>query len=273
MVIIGLIFSIISCNKDIQKETVKSQQSVNHLKFGYSNPLEFMGISHNNALDYIANAPGFPNLTTWQLYCLSCNYQDEYFDATNTSENEYDMLQSVIPDLVDAGKDAPYICYQAGLIGWQTKLRLDTLCNIIYQGYDNHELITPDDMDDLILEYEVSFIDENKTAEDYLDEHNFDGIILGACVISRYSYRYWYNAVHEQTSWTSYLEENGGLNYECFWKKAWADIMGFFHGCGVAHDQYCNPIPPSTLPFHHWAWDPVCSWNQAKEASASVNCE
>lgn len=232
-----------------------------------------MGNSHNNALDYISEASGFPYLTCWQLYCRACSYNDQYFDATTPSETEYNNLQSEIPDLVSEGKNAPYICYLDGIISWETKLKLDTLFNIMYLGYEEEELITPDDMDDLIWEYEQKFLKEDMTVEECLDEHNLDGIIIATCVISRYSYRYWYDAVYEEGPWESYLERNGGLTYGCFWKKAWCDIKGFFSGCGEEHDAYCNPIPPSPNPFHHHAWDPVCAWHHAKQSSGSVVCE
>jgi hypothetical protein len=259
-----IFFVAISC----QKEQTRTNPVQNHYKLVSSNPLEFMGISHNNAMDYIAQDLHFPDLTPYELYSISCSYEDQYFDSTTPSQTEYDNLMDQLSDLLEAGKDAPNLIYQDGDINYLTKLRLDTLFAIIYEGYEHNDLENPDVMDSLIYAYEEKYIDLTKSPGYYLNEHNLDGIILGTCVISRHSYRYWYEAVYEENPWTSYLEENGGLDCPNFWKRLWADIKGFVGNCGEPHDANC--MPDYSYPYDHWSWDPVCAWNKAKGDSGAA---
>jgi hypothetical protein len=124
-----------ACKKDI---TTKSNNPVsnatipntNTQRAGLRNPFEYLGVMHNQALDYIKNANGFESFDDYNRYCTAYSFTNQHLPSTKMSPKEYQVFRNGIAYLVAADNTLPKVLYSSGRIEIQTKVLLDRFLKI-----------------------------------------------------------------------------------------------------------------------------------------------
>lgn len=246
------------------------------------NPLDFLGVWHNYALDEVSKVKDFDQLSLKEIYDIIIKSNGNCCHHSSNFAELKDFYEKDLPVLLDAKEKVTDLIFCWNRINMPTKQLLDVMCNIISLNREK----APNDLYQNLMNFECTVIknygftiDDKQKKElvfKYQNDEPFVALVLGASVIARYSYSYWYSANNNPESpWYNILNKeyshdpnpgpNGHKPRVPRWlRAAWKDIVGFFtaDGCTEVYvDAAGNVIRETNLN---------CCIEYAQECSAAV---
>ncbi|MCX6258642.1 MAG: hypothetical protein NTW49_12205 [Bacteroidia bacterium] len=208
------------------------------------NPMDFIGIHHNNALDYIGRIQDLPNMTEEEIIDSLNNFSEYPFSDLNLNYQEYLQSKATVEDLISSPSTITSKLMNNEIITDTTKLYLDSLISILIISLDDQleEPISVSTFNGYIQTY-IEYLHSNFIFPvGSLSDSSNIAFLLATASIAKYSYQYWYNAYSDKDNpWHFYFKEEKSTNCNKLGKlfrKIWADVTGFFNSsCIVKHYQ------------------------------------
>jgi len=207
------------------------------------NPLDFLGVWHNYALDEVSKVKDFDQLSLKEIYDIIIKSNGNCCHHSSNFAELKDFYEKELPVLLDAKEKVTDLIFCWNRINMPTKQLLDVLYNIIFLSKEKN----PDCLCWTLINFECAVIknygfsiDENSEKRLYFKYKNdepFVALVLGASVIARYSYSYWYFANNNPESpWYNILNKeyshdpnpNGDKPRGRWFRAAMRDIAAFF---------------------------------------------
>ncbi len=229
-----VVFSFSSCEKEDGDNTQPQKSRIDNSKSNSQNsksadPYAIYGVSHNNAMDYVAAHSSFDSLDKQQVFNHLKTYSDSNFDfsgGTTYSDllNAINYTDDLFSDIENAGNKL----YLDGRID-------SSMINIAQEFFD--VFANAGDTNDISPISVTDFTNDINAFENYLDSNytvtydevtkigNFPALLLAASSVAKSSYSYWTNVEADSLDpWHGQNERRGRH----------AGHGGFFHALGVA---------------------------------------
>jgi len=243
MLIMG-VTAFVSCEKEAvadKKGVVeKSASALLKTTLTKENKMEYfnsLGKQHNDVLDYVGKNIDVSIATQEQRF----NLASEYLDDNSITFSEFLEEYPVIDQMFSNPENTANLFFTDENLPCNLSTYYNDLGAILkycLEKTNDSIEITPAEFNEMVSELENS-IYNNYSVEIDIESNIGDeaSIFLGTCAISRYSYLFWNNAIHDQTNpWYSFFED-GQVKKKDFWGKVWhgikvagADTGGFLLG-------------------------------------------
>ena len=270
IVIVSLFLSI-SCSK---KDSNSPQ--LNNLKSVVENPMDFIGVAHNEALDFVSEDAEWPDLTQEEIIERLADFDYDDFPLMDGDYEQYLEDEEVVYELLEETDSITFFLIRDSIISSETGGLMDSLISILSYYLDT-SLTTPYSISSFNSSIQ-DFVDYLDASYDFptssLEEDSPIALLLGSAAIAKSSYSYWHNAYSEEDDpWHFFFEnsnkstneQNSGIGR--FFKKVWHDTTGFVaSGCGYWMYEYVNGVE---ILVRHYPLG--CAWKNAGEESAAVN--
>jgi|GEM_PF-2176650 len=251
---------ISSCKKNAENQSSANppdRANKSSLVVNNTNPFNYLGQLHNDALDVVGSDPNFSRLRDPDVHAII----QDYINATLSLRlNEpYDSVISSAVEYANYGLDVtlnlPADLEAVGTISSDVKSNLLALYDAVgiskpmNQINTLNDLKTPADAVTAVQALEADIITRygnptSTTIDRTIDLRTNDGkatYLLIACAIAKYSYHYWHEVLNNSSSsWYVVFADSTSNKGTSFLTKAWqwcertgADIGGFL-GAGSA---------------------------------------
>ncbi len=207
-----------------------------------SNPFDYLGELHNEALDNITAEVNFPSTTNEVKFNIIKQTNQVEF-GQYSGIDEYADVSSFIDSLYSNDtylRELPTKLYSSGLITSDTKILLDDILNLLFE---RTEEMSPNQFVSAVNSIESDIITTyGMPSNTILGELNMQidadisKYLLITCAIAKSSYAYWYNASLDASNpWHTIVSENPNQSgkEKKFWewlKRTGKDIGGFILG-------------------------------------------
>jgi hypothetical protein len=238
-VFIGLI-SFSSCEKesDNNNSSISENRSVNLSKQDKVDYFNKLGIKHNEVLAFVGRNLDVSRATQEERF----NSASEYLNDESTTFEDFVKLYPIVDEILENPQTTADLFFTNPENPSNLEDYYNQLGEIFATCLQNTEKsieVTPKEFNQLINKLEESVYD-NYDVEVNIDENTGDeaALFLGACAISRYSYQFWNNAVHDKNNpWFDFFNNEQSRRPGGFWGKLWhavkvgvSDAAGFVVG-------------------------------------------
>jgi hypothetical protein len=231
---------LIACRKEKLPQNVPAEiSSINskpadNVRIGkYVNPFENLGIQHNQALEYVTHAPGFPDLTNQQLYDAVYPFTSAYYHHPKMSHSEYQDFRARIDQMVGAVNSPSSLLLKAGKISLGLKSLMDEFYQVLAPFGNSTVPMSSDNLNAKVLSFEQSVVARFGMPSANLNNNTDIAAILANAAVARHSYSYWYDAYMNSSNPWYPLVNLADINQRPNWRRAWnivkADVVGFFN--------------------------------------------
>lgn len=235
MIVLSL--HLASCDRDVEPEKIPIS-SVSPAKTAeYScNPYDFVGLHHNQFLDFLSRVSDVGNLTIQDIFEASRSFSQSVFGVQDTltleETEEYLINNEVLVDnLIHRNEDYSVLLSEPFLISIMDEFT-EEMNHILQTSF----LMPPQEFWGIINSLEDQVLAEGQYSDPEEESINEHAQVLAALAIARYSYDYWYNVVTNPDSPWHYYANKGAKEANCrIWRlicdvvhTVKADVVGFF---------------------------------------------
>ena len=237
-----LVFVLLaSCKKDLPtKSSWGEPQAIaenrSSQRAGLPNPFEYLGVIHNQAMDYVKNSRGFQNFDSYNRYSVVYQFTSEKFPSLKRNESEFELFKNEVMELVNADDRAPKVLYSKGRIDLQTKMLLDKIYQVFADCNVASETTEPSKIFEKLIAFEANLIREYGCPSSNLQNNTSIAAVLASSAIARYSYYYWYTVSKDPMNpWFKVLSNSvhkSTINWGQLLRTVKADFIGFWSSDG-----------------------------------------
>jgi hypothetical protein len=234
---------LVSCRKEKLPQSSPAESSsqkndiVNNARAGkYTNPFESLGIEHNQALEFVTHASGFPNLSNQQLYDAVSPFTAALHHNPKMSPAEYQDFRTRIDKMVESSNNPASLLLKEGKISLEMKNLMDEFYHILEPFGKSLAPLSPNELNAKVLAFEQSTVARFGMPSADLNHNTIIAAILADAAVARHSYAFWYDAyTNSSNPWHPLLTQTNN-NSRPNWRRACAivkaDIVGFFSDIG-----------------------------------------
>ncbi|MEI6695178.1 MAG: hypothetical protein WCO13_03830 [Bacteroidota bacterium] len=218
-------FIFYSCKKEDKLNNTNGSVNVskpNNPKRSTENPFDFVGVEHNQYLDYLSANCNVNAITKIDIYNANKGFFSDYSLTYDQFEQQLLKNQDQILKLSN-GEDNNLVNndYNDEL----TKLCLTQFNDLIGSLVKNDELVSPDFFSLQIEKIEQSVIEQGLYSLPDTDTINNHARVLCFLSIAKHSYNYWYNAYMDNTNpWHNIVYSAVNSNSKGIFGALWTGI-------------------------------------------------